>query len=102
MSDVLDLVAELTAALDLSEWQRRALVRVLRRRVGGRIFFARRDLQRPAELALAVDLMGQMPMADASKALQARLSCRKTKAYKLLGLALQARSKQVRSGGVGR
>lgn len=77
------------------EYSRRQMRRTLKQLAGKRLYISRRDLVAPDELALALTLIGQMRVSEASKALQIRLQCQKTKAYKLIAGALQARAGQI-------
>lgn len=72
-------------------YSRRAMLRTLRALAGKRIYVSRKELVKPDELALALDLLSQMRVNEVRDALMTRLACRKTKAYKLITLALEAR-----------
>lgn len=72
-------------------YSRRAMLRTLRALAGRRLYISRKQLVAPDELAIALDLLGQMRVTEVRDALMVRLGCRKTKAYKLITLALEAR-----------
>lgn len=85
--ELLDAVRKLPC-----DFSRRQMQRTLQRMTGHRLYITRRDLVAPDELAIALTLMTQMRMAEARDALMQRLGCGRTKAYRLITSALQARA----------
>lgn len=87
LRDLLDAVHTLPCT-----YSRKQVLRALKGLAGRRLFIARRAVVAPDELALAAALMDERPMAEAVHALCVRLQCGKSKAYRLITAALQARS----------
>ena len=88
--DVADLIRAVEA-LPCS-YSRRQMLRSLQGMAGRRFFISRRDLVAPSESALAVTLLAQMTIAETRDALMQRIGCGKSKAYRLITAALQARA----------
>lgn len=96
-SDARSLMSALSTELQLAPQQKRAMVRVLQRFVGCRIYIAHRDVGAPADVALALNLLAEgRPRAEIRGALMTRLGCRKTKAYKLITQAIELRARRER------
>ena len=73
-------------------YSQKQMLRVLRGLAGRRLYITRRELVAPDQLALAMRLMNEMRMNEAASALMVRLHVGKSKAYKLITAALQARA----------
>lgn len=81
------------------ETSRRMMLRTLRVMAGSRVFLPLRELAPPGEVDIAVSMLdAHMLRRDARDALMQRLQCGRTRAYKLLRLAMDAR--RGRLGGV--
>jgi hypothetical protein len=86
LCDLLRVVSALPCA-----YSRRAMIRGLQGLAGRRVYIARRDLLAPDEAALAVSLLDTMTRGEACEALMVRLQCQRSKAYRLIRDALDAR-----------
>ena len=72
---------------------RQRLRRLFARRIGARLFVARRAVAAPANVALAVAMLDTLAVSEARDALMTRLPCSRRTAYRIISAALQARAK---------
>ena len=87
LRDLLDGIASLPCAVS-----RRRMLRVLQQLANNRVHLTIRDVVRPSEVELAATLLRNMPRNEARAVLMGRLSCRPSKAYKLMREALAQRN----------
>jgi hypothetical protein len=90
-SDTAHLLSEIDR-LNISEFAKEEFRRMLRTMAGTRLHLSKRDLIKPGHVAMTQKLLDDgLTRADVQRALCVRVQVSRTKAYRLVRIALEAR-----------